>query len=95
MVQLLLEADGERSLAQLAAVGLSAVAALRCRRRWTAVEQQDLLDVLLGDRGATLLGLPGLLVGHKRPHGAFDVDAVVLVEAGVLDGDQCLPGASG
>ena len=50
---------------------------------------QDLLDVLLGDRRPALDALP-LEVADQRPREAVDVDALVLVEAGVLDCDDRL-----
>jgi hypothetical protein len=52
--------------------------------------QQGLLDQLLGQRRPALLHAAGGQVGQQRAHGALDVEAVVVVEAGVLDGDHRL-----
>ena len=46
------------------------------------------LDVLLGDRGTALADAAGLEVGAGGPDDGLQVDAVVLVEALVLDGDD-------
>ena len=51
--------------------------------------EQHVLDVLLGQRRAALDVLAGLVV-DERAHGAAQVDAAVVVEAGVLDGDDRL-----
>ena len=51
---------------------------------------QDVLHILLGDGAGTLRGPAVLAVAHQRPHDALEVDAVVLIEARVLDRDDGL-----
>jgi hypothetical protein len=91
---LLLQRDGVAELAQLAGVGLRDRRLLRRRPLLRVLDvggglEQHLLDVLLGQGRATLHVLAGLVV-HQRPDGAAQVDAAVIVEAGVLDRDDGL-----
>ena len=84
----LLQGEREPGLPQLAADGLLVrrLPVLRRRRRL----QQGLLDQLLGERRATLLHRAGRHVPGQRAQRALHVEAVVVVEAGVLDVDQRL-----
>lgn len=62
---------------------------LELARRGLVLAQVEVLDVLLGDGRTTLLALAGD-GGPGGARGALDVDAVVLVEALVLRGDEGL-----
>jgi hypothetical protein len=68
--------------------GVRAVASARSASV-VAVSDEDLLHVLLGDRGAALHAL-ALEVGDQRAGQAVHVDALVLVEPVVLDRDDRL-----
>jgi len=48
----------------------------------------EISNELHGDGGETLGGLLGLHVRHQRPHEALEINALVTVEALVLDGDD-------
>ena len=84
----LLQRQGQPGLAQLATQRLlgGGDPLLLGRRRL----QQGLLDQLLGERGAALLHAAGRQVGQDRAQRALHVEAGVLVEARVLDGDHRL-----
>ena len=73
---LVLEAQGVPELLELPGGGL------------LGVLDDRQLDVLLGDRGTALADAAGLEVGAGGPDDGLQVDAVVLVEALVLDGDD-------
>ena len=60
------------------------LASLTFRSRETSAGQELVLDELLGDGGAALRQLPLDHVLHQGPGDAAEVDAAVLVEAGVL-----------
>ncbi len=82
--QALLDADRQARLPDLAAdrvVGGGVVAG--------GIEQ-GVLDVLLGERAATLRRLTALDVGDGGPQRPADVDGTVVEEAGVLDRDHRL-----
>ena len=72
---LALELPGEHRLADLA-------------REALLVAHVRVLDVLLSDRARPLDDVAGLQIGHGCPRDAFEVDAVMLVEATVLDGHR-------
>ncbi len=93
---LLLERDRELRLPELARVALRPVGLARRLRpggvaRPDGLLDQDVLDVLLGQRRGALGAARGLQVADQRPDHALGVDAPVLVEPLVLDGDDRLP----
>ena len=55
-----------------------------------AAVRRTFLTYCMRQGGAALRDLPGLAVGGQRAQRAAQVDPVVLVEAGVLDGDDRL-----
>ena len=85
---LLLQAEGELHLPQLAGHGaLGGVADDLVVVVLQAGLDERVAHVLLGQRGCALTRAAGV-VGHQGPHHAGGVDALVLVEALVLDGDD-------
>ncbi len=75
LVEMLLEPDRPGGLGDLALEAL-------------LVGQQRVLDVLLGDRGGALLDVAGGEVAERRPDDRGRLDALVLVEPGVLGRDH-------
>jgi hypothetical protein len=63
---------------------------LRALGLGVGLADQGQLHHLLGDRRAALDRGLARLVGDQRPQGALEVEGAVLVEAGVLDGDDRL-----
>src|SRR5918993_4414764 len=53
-----------------------------------ALGNVEVLHELLGDRGAALLHLPGSQIRPGRPGEPFEINAEVIVETSVLDGDD-------
>ena len=85
---LLLQAEGELHLPQLAGHGaLGGVPDELVVVVLQAGLDEGVAHVLLGQRGGALTRAAGV-VGHQGPHHAGGVDALVLVEALVLDGDD-------
>ena len=85
----LLEAEGVPDLAELAG-GAVAARGVELVGRGRLVDEH-VLDVLHREGRAALLDAAGLDVRCQRPHDAAQVDAVVVEEARVLDGDRGLP----
>ena len=54
------------------------------------MREEEILDELLRDGARTLLDLAGLQVDERGARDALEVEAVVAVEASVLDGDDGL-----
>ena len=85
---LLLHGDRKPCLAQLAL--RTAFGGRQLLGLGLGVVEQDHLHVLLRDGRSALLDLARALVGEERAGGTADIDAVVLVEARVLDRDDGL-----
>ncbi len=90
LAQLAVQRQGVAQLAQLAAQGRRSGLGLRLLRIRRL--HQHVLDVLLGQGGASLAGAADAKVGRQGADGPPDVEAMMVVEPGVFDVDQGLPG---
>ena len=63
---------------------------LQLARNGALLRQEQIFGELLGDGRAALRGAAAQDVGGKRAHDPERIDAVVRIEAPILDGDECL-----